>query len=451
MPVLSMKTPIKSILLLVLVLTCVSHAQAQEAPSPEQDKSPSVLECKEQKWGIGFGVRMASIPFKGDDSTLHDLIPLFYYEDEYLFLDGLEGGLKLLDREDWQLRLLARWRFFDVPDDDYDAFIDTDVLDWGLQLHFQPNKEPLYFEVDFMADERQRFSSNWRTGLDMEHGPVRWNPYLNLRFKDSRFNDYYYGLSQVDVDGGVDVSVGIEAKYHLFNEVFLVGSIEGTWLDDNARDSFYVEDDFQGNAFLGISYLNGSKTICKSAIDAKPYVRIAHGWATPSDLADIIVFDRERDHDNNQLTSIFYGHPLADEMLGMDVQSYLTPGFVWHWNSGVQESGQEFVLAFKHYSTFNWPFTWRFGVGEGLSYAAEISYIEQFEMDEKEIEASKWLLYLDFSLDIDLGQTLGVAALDDLWLGYSIHHRSGIFGSSSMFGNIKGGSNYNTVYLQYHF
>ena len=262
-----MKTPIKSISLLALLLF-TSPVLAQEAPAPEQEKSPSVLECKEQKWGIGFGVRMASIPFKGDDSTLHDLIPLFYYEDEHLYLDGLEGGLKLLDREEWKLRLLARWRFFDVPDDDYDALIDTDVLDWGLQLRYQPSQSPLYFEVDFMADERQRISSNLRSGLDFEHGPVSWSPYVNLRAKDSRFNDYYYGFGVEDVGSGVDVSVGVEAKYHLFDEIFLVGSVEGTWLDSNAQDSFYVEDDYQGNVFLaGAARLQAAYcSVCHLAI-----------------------------------------------------------------------------------------------------------------------------------------------------------------------------------------
>ncbi|MDR9502571.1 MAG: MipA/OmpV family protein [Desulfurivibrionaceae bacterium] len=446
-----MKISKKPLLLFFLALLFSSPAVAREIPAAGQDEIQPVTVCQEQKWGVGFGVRVASIPFKGDDSSLHDFIPLLYFEDEHLFLNGLEGGVKLLSRDEWQLRLLGRWRFFDVPDDEYNDQIDTDVLDWGLQLHYQPEQGPLYFEVDFMADERQRLSSNWRTGLELHGGPVSLKPYAGLRFKSARFNDYYYGLTMEDVGSGLDIILGLEARYHLFDDVFLLGSVEATWLDNAARDSLYVEDDFQENIFLGIAYQNGSTTPGKSAIAAKPYLRVAHGWATPSDLNDIISFNRERDHDNNQLTSLFYGHPLADDFLGLPLESYLTPGFVWHWNSGVQESSQEFVLAFKHFYTFDWPFAWRFGVGEGLSYAAEVTHIEQVEMDEKEIEASKWLLYLDLSLDLDLGQALRLDALDDLWLGYAIHHRSGIFGSSSMFGNIKGGSNYNTVYLQYHF
>ena len=52
---------------------------------------------------------------------------------------------------------------------------------------------------------------------------------------------------------------------------------------------------------------------------------------------------------------------------------------------------------------------------------------------------------------MNLGDLFHIKAMDDIWLGYSLHHRSGIFGTSSMFGRIKGGSNYNTISLQYHF
>ncbi|AGF79397.1 outer membrane protein V [Desulfocapsa sulfexigens DSM 10523] len=447
-----MKISTKTLILLLISFPLVfcTGAMALEPTSSHLDTTPSIFEHKEEKWGIGFAARMASIPFKGDDSSKNDFIPLLYFEGEYLFLDGLEGGIKLLTRDNWQLRLLARWRFFDVPDDTYDAQIDTDVLDWGLQIHYQADQTPLFFKVDLMTDERQRLSSNWLVGFEINGGNIIMSPYMGLRFKDSRFNDYYYGLTMDDVGSGMDVIAGIEAKYHLFDNVFLLGSIEATRLDSNARNSFYVEDEFQENIFLGISYQN-APPLPSTTIKAKPYIRVAHGWATPSDLSDIISFNRERDHDNNQLTSIFYGHPLADDFLGVPLESYLTPGIAWHWNSGVQQSSQEFVLAIKHYYTFDWPFTWRFGMGEGLSYAGEISYIEQEEMDRKKIEANKWLFYLDFSLDFDLGKTLHVQALEDVWLGYSVHHRSGIFGNSSIFGNIKGGSNYNIVYLQYHF
>ncbi|MDF5089150.1 MipA/OmpV family protein, partial [Vibrio parahaemolyticus] len=40
---------------------------------------------------------------------------------------------------------------------------------------------------------------------------------------------------------------------------------------------------------------------------------------------------------------------------------------------------------------------------------------------------------------------------NNMWVGYSLHHRSAIFESASQFGRIKGGSNYNTIYFQFEF
>ena len=180
-------------------------------------------------------------------------------------------------------------------------------------------------------------------------------------------------------------------------------------------------------------------------------MRIAHGWATDSSLGDIVAGDVEDDPFDNQLTSIFYGYPLTDELFGVPLDIYLTPGFVWHHSSDVQGRSQEVVLAIKAYYTIDWPTTWRFGFAEGLSWISDITHIERVSLEDKGYEPSDLMNYLDFSLDVNLGELFGSKRLRPLWLGYSIHHRSSIFESASQFGRIKGGSNYNSVYLQYDF
>lgn len=64
-------------------------------------------------------------------------------------------------------------------------------------------------------------------------------------------------------------------------------------------------------------------------------------------------------------------------------------------------------------------------------------------MDKKGYRSSKFMNYLDITADFSLGDTFGVAAMNDVFLGIGIHHRSSIFESSSAFGRIKDGSNYN--------
>lgn len=62
---------------------------------------------------------------------------------------------------------------------------------------------------------------------------------------------------------------------------------------------------------------------------------------------------------------------------------------------------------------------------------------------------SRLLNYLGLSIDLNLGDVFCSRAIEAFWLGYGIHHRSGIGGTSPTFGNISGGSNYNTLYLQW--
>jgi outer membrane protein len=57
--------------------------------------------------------------------------------------------------------------------------------------------------------------------------------------------------------------------------------------------------------------------------------------------------------------------------------------------------------------------------------------------------------FLDLSADINLG--FFGKNFESFWIGAAIHHRSSVFEASSLFGRIKGGSNYNTAYLQWHF
>jgi outer membrane protein len=438
-------------LILVLIVTLLGAgplaAQGVQAAPPEPVADSS---RPEEKWGVGFGIRVASNPYVAGDSAQEDVFPLLYYDSRYFYLDGLEAGVKLRAEEEWRLNLLARWRFIDVPED-YNSQVDTDVLDWGLGFRYQPDQNPLYFEVDLLADERQRLFSILRSGLEMGAGRVEWDPYVALRLKSSRFNDYYYGLARDSVGSGTEISLGLEGRYYLGNDIYLQGSLALTWLDRGARDSVFVDEEIQENIGFGLLYRNGRKRPLKSSINATPYLRLVHGWATPSDTQDIVTFNHREDDRDNKLLSLFYGHPLSDELFGLPLATYLTPGYVWHWHSDVQDSGQEFVLAIKSYYTVDWPSQWRVGLGTGFSYAARTSYIEEVEMAKKGYEDVKWLLYLDFSLEMNLGKLLRLAAMDDIWLGYSLHHRSGIFGTSSMFGRIKGGSNYNTISLQYHF
>jgi outer membrane protein len=404
----------------------------------------------ERPWALGMIARTATIPFQTEgDRTVGTLIPLIFYEGKIFYMRALEGGFRLYQKGDWHFALLGRLLFVDIPKD-YQNEVQGDNLTVGLQAKYKPT-EMNYLDLELMNDYWGAWFANARLGMDFYAGAFQFDPFLEFRLKSKKYNSRYFGLTQVDVNAGVDISLGLIAQLHAISNLYFYGAAKLTYLDANARAVDFVNRDFNGELYLGLGFSNDRSKPRKTAIRTRPYVRVAHGWATPTDLAKIIRFQANKDTFNNQMTSVFYGHPLTDQLFGLSMDIYLTPGFVWHHKSEVQPNSWEVVLAIKVYFTVRWPIRWRFGAAEGLSYVNKIPYVEASEMERKGYKPSNLLNFLDFSLDFNIGDIVGGDDWKRLWLGYSIHHRSAIFESAQQFGRISGGSNFQSIYLQMDF
>lgn len=410
----------------------------------------------EQDWGIAAVYRMASIPFdtQSGDQTVSTFVPLMYFNNEHFFVDGLEGGAYLYasDDEKYQLNALMRLRFVDIPASEQNA-LQGDTFDFGAQLRYQIDPQ-WHLDSELMTDSDSRFHANLTVSGQYEFGDWDVTPHLTARYKGTDFNSEYYAFSSLTnerISAGVDINLGVSARYHVYSNLYLLGATSVTRLDNNAYNSSAIEDRYQGEVYLGFGFFNDKTKAPKSELTNKRYVRVAHGWATPSNIGDIMKFNSEKDPYNNQLTSLFYGHPLTDELFGIPLDIYFTPGIVHHWSSEVQSSATEYVAAIKAYYTLDWPTKWRFGVAEGISYIDSFTYVEHEEMKSKGYTPSNYLNYLDFSFDINVGDLFNNRDLDKVWFGYSLHHRSAIFEKASQYGRIKGGSNYNTLYVQIDF
>lgn len=461
--------------------------------------SVNAYEVPEKDWGITAGFRNAKIPFKTEDQSVDDFIPLIFYDGDIFFIRGLTSGIKLYDRDAWQFSLIGQYRYFDIPAE-YQKLVQGGGLDVGGQLKYRFN-ENLETNIEIMTDDHSRSYSAIDTRYHWESGSWELLPYATLRFKSADFNNHYYGLdgfndpnnpsTTIDnkIGSGTDLTLGSEIRYHVISNFYLFGWAKLTTLDSSTRDSDTIENGTYGEVYLGIAFFNDKTRAKSSSLKAKPYLRLAHGWATPSDLGEILVFDWEDDEQNNQLTSLFYGHPIADSLFGNEAfDLYITIGYIYHHSSGpwsqTLQPGQgvnnadfikdrnlyespcdgtsvctitydrqpthEYVLGIKAYYNIEWPVHWRLGLAEGFSYVETMTNIEQREMDLKGFSSSKLTNYLDLTADFSIGDTFGVKAINDLFLGVGIHHRSSVFGKSSVLGQGEGGSNYNTIYLQYH-
>jgi outer membrane protein len=426
-------------------------------------------------WGIAMGFRISRIPYPASDKQVADVIPLLFFNNKYVFLRGLTGGLKLYDKDEWQLSLIGRYRHFDIPAQ-YQNEIRGNGLDLGFQGKYRFSPE-LQSNLELLADDEGRLHASIDTRYAWDSGSWELLPYARLRWKSAEFNDRYFGLDGFDdpdnpgatfsnpIGSGWDLHLGSEARYHVISNLYLVGRAQiTTLLDSSTRNSLSIDRETFGEVYLGLAFFDDKTKVRKPTLDAKPYWRFAYGWATPSNMGDILLrWEVEDDPQNNQMMSVFYGHPVADSLFTVEsLDVYISPGFVYHRgadpftdpNTGITYDSQpttEYVLAFKLYWNLEWPIRWRLGGAEGISYVKDITNLEQREMDNKGYRPSNLMNYLDVSIDLNLGDLFNAHAVRDLWFGYSLHHRSSIFETSSAFGRIKGGSNYNTLYLQYHF
>ena len=406
----------------------------------------------EKPWGIGAVVRTASVPYiesdYSKDTTVTTFIPFLYYQGENFYLDGLEMGYTFYEKAHWSSALFTRLRFADLPFDVQNK-IQADSYDPGLKLRYSFD-EAQHIDLELMSDYDAKYYMNLAYEKKFHLGNFDLKPYASTTYKSAGFNSKYYGLNQNNINGGLDVTLGLFMRYHVWDNVYLLANAQTKFLSNAAASSNFVKERRQDEIMLGFGLFNDKNTPTSKTLNMKPFIKLAHGFASPSDLGELLVGKREKDPYNNQMTSLFYGLPLTDTMLTLPIELYFTPGFAWHYDSEVQNSIQEYVLAFRAFYTIPLPWRVRLGVAEGLSYVSEPTYIEASELEEKDYEPSKLLNYLGFSIDLSMADIFGEKA-EGLWLGYDIHHRSAIFESSSQFGRIKGGSNYTTLYLQYHF
>jgi outer membrane protein len=84
----------------------------------------------------------------------------------------------------------------------------------------------------------------------------------------------------------------------------------------------------------------------------------------------------------------------------------------------------------------------RISFGAGFSIAQRVPLAEVRDQARRGRATNRLLNYLDPAVDVSLGDIVGSRRLKDTFVGVGLSHRSGIFGSSQLLGNINGGSNY---------
>jgi outer membrane protein len=157
------------------------------------------------------------------------------------------------------------------------------------------------------------------------------------------------------------------------------------------------------------------------------------------------------DDDPTDVVGVHVGRPFVSRFNGwpLDIVGYA--GVLRHLEKDRQPDGWQIDAYMKG---FWYGFPWshrvntRLGFGIGVSYAERVPYTEVTAQALREENTSKLLNYLEPSIDVSVGDLFGSKRWHDLYFGFAVSHRSGIFGSSQLLGTVDGGSNYIDAYLE---
>ncbi|MDF1878255.1 hypothetical protein JHD46_01230 [Sulfurimonas sp. SAG-AH-194-C20] len=179
-------------------------------------------------------------------------------------------------------------------------------------------------------------------------------------------------------------------------------------------------------------------------------VRVLYGTATDKALGDILIGDFGSYPESLSVSAFDAGYLLNKDTFDLPINIYVKAG-LGQFNEGSYSNVNELVLYVKAvYSLDFLDNRIRFGLGEGFSYTSDILRVEQFEADTTtDGKTSQFLNYLDITVDFDFGRLIRYAPLHDTYIGVALKHRSGVFGLVN--GVTKGGSNYNSIYLEKNF
>lgn len=177
---------------------------------------PASAQSGPPRWSAGLGTMVSDSPYAGEGQRVR-LFPYLAWEGERAYLRGPDLGLRL-----WlsgpmrvDVALSARLDGFEARDlgrrelaaNGIDrALLDdrSDSVDAALSATWSGES------LEFKAEARQDIAGasegselRLRLGLPQRAGAWRWTPYVQARWLSSDLADYYYGLSDREVQRGL--------------------------------------------------------------------------------------------------------------------------------------------------------------------------------------------------------------------------------------------------------
>jgi outer membrane protein len=416
--------------------------------------------------GLGGALRMERSMYRGG-GVRNDLLPLYMYDGKHLYLHAYRFGLKIDASETHRFDVFLAHRFEGFPYDDRPSSLAgmanrESGLDAGLSYELRGGWGAAYAEAvrDMSASGGNEFRLGYR--YDWKSGRLGLRPYAMLSWRDSKLNNYYYGVRPEEATpfraayqpgAGMNAEIGLFGVYALSNRWRLLAGVSATRWSQGVVGSPIVDGRVQPAAVIGLMYDFTPED--KPWPEHKPILmRAFYGKATECDVAKVmrLACTSTRTQDGTRIMGFEVGRVFVERLNDwpLDIAGYV--GVLRHDERNVQAD----IWQLNAYMRGRWyGFPWsdrvmtRVSMGAGISYAQAVPALERRDQERSGRNTSKLLNYLDPTIDFSLGDALGAQSLKRTYLGMGVSHRSGIFGTSQLLGNVNGGSNYIYTYLEW--
>jgi outer membrane scaffolding protein for murein synthesis (MipA/OmpV family) len=424
---------------------------------------------------LGGGIRGGQSPYlatDNEDQRLLDLVPLYLYEGKWLFARGTAGGIHLVNNDAFQFNLYARYRFQKL-DPDSNVFYEgleerKQSLDAGIEARLTRTWGEL--KINWVTDTLDRHNgqevqASYRYRFDA--GPWSFSPYISWTWQDDNLTDYYFGVSEEEArpdrpaySAGESqwLGFGVNTAWQLTERIVLFGNVGFAGTDTEVVNSPLVEEAGFSQVFVGGTYNFGNALKPEYIIDEERQGewswRVNYGYQASGNIVSEIDqgdFSKSSVADTNiggiTLSKLLTDGPRVDFLGKVAAFRHFEEdegnGNFWSYAAYIMAMG-------KGYSPWSKKEVFRWGFGFGMSYAETVPIAEQRKQTGEGAlgNTSHFINYLEMTLDFPLRRISKAKWLQKCYAGVTAVHRSGIFGTSDILGDVSGGADWITAHLE---
>ena len=423
---------------------------------------------------LGGGLRLGTDLYLDFDESSelrqNDLIPLYLYNGRYLFFRGSAGGLHIIGRDNIELNLLGRYRFTKL-DPDRNVFYEgieerKQTVEAGIELRLRGGWGAL--NTNYLTDTLDRHkgqSAEIAYRYDFDRGSFTFSPFVSWSWTDDKLTNYYYGVSAAEARPGRPeyapgeaqwIGLGVNTTWWLTDRIQFFGNVGFGDVDTAVSESPLVEEDMQSAIFVGGTYVFGNvrkpERFITSERAGEWSWRVNYGYQASGNIVSEIDhgdFSRSDIADTN-VGGVTFGKLLTDGPR-MD---FIGKVAVFRHFEEDEGNGNFFSYAAymtamgTGYSPWSKEEVFRYGFGFGMSYAETVPIAEQRKQASSGDNTSKFLNYLELQLDFPLRRLFKAKSMRNCYAGLTVVHRSGIFGTSDLLGDVSGGADWITAHFE---